>query len=323
MIILLNQVENGYSKVKFIKTHSGAHEVRVMHGILADVANVLAGLSYSDKRKDKAGLFQRSLSQHIIDRGVTGSYVQFKPSTGASYLDRFYNRFLNKYGDEIRAEQHKISPHQFRHTFTSIAIRKFDGRVLPALRKHFLHSEASNFTKRYTDGKLTDKVKNELEREYINELVSRIATSTDQHEFVGGVVFHIKDRIKRMLGNNHQILSIEEHSNEIEQIANEFDSIQVHEYGYCMPSITQKGQAKCLNPKTNIPNPKQFSSFSVCSSCPNNLTLDSQAEAITRLAIAHNDFIKKYPIDLKNKAVLASENAVKNAERILSNLGKK
>ena len=53
-----------------------------------------------------------------------------------------------------------------------------------------------------------------------------------------------------------------------------------------------------------------------------NLVLQPHAEAIKRLGVAHQNFIQKHPLKIRSKAVDASKKAIKNAERILRELGK-
>ncbi len=303
------------------KTHAGGSEIRVMHGLVAEAADVLEALSYSDKRTDNVGLFSRNLCQNMVDRGEEGEYFHPKKDTVSSYVKRFYARFIDKHGDAVTTKNSSISPHQFRHSFAAFALRRFDGNVLEAIRQHFLHGEGSGYTKKYTDGKLTPSVMNQLERDYINELVARIATSEDQYEFVGGVALYIRKRVTEIIGDSHVFLPVGEFEEAVDEIARDFDIINAHEYGYCMFSSKRKSQALCRDPRTNLPDPHRFSGFSVCSGCPMNLVLQPHAEAIKRLGVAHQNFIQKHPLKIRSKAVDASKKAIKNAERILRELG--
>jgi integrase len=303
------------------KTHSGAYQVRVMHGVLAEAANVLTDLSYSNKRIDSVGLFQRNICQHTIERDRLGRYVGFKPNTASLSVKRFYERFQAKHGAAVTSIQPSISPHQFRHSFVGFAIRRFDGSVLEPLRKHFMHSSYKDYMSFYTRGKLSQNVIHHYEREYIRELIERIATSKNQYEFSGKIVPYIKKRIDEIIRQRVKVLTPEALAELIDEINGQVISICVNEFGYCFLTELEAENARCINPKTNIPDPKQLSGFVVCSGCPNRLSECAHKEAIVRKAIAHQDFLDKYPLKVKNKAIKASQNAVKNAEIIVSELG--
>lgn len=307
------------SKVE--KTHDGTRELRVMHGILAEAANSLAELSYTDKRRDNAGFFDRNLSQNYIDRAHPDNYTTCSDNSLRAYINRFYKKFQDTHGNQVAYVQPSISPHQLRHSFVGFSIRRFGGSIQEALRKYLLHSSHKEYTNHYTRGKLTETIINHYEEEYIEELIRRIATSGDKHEFSGKLVFQIKKRVNQLL-KTHKVLTPKTLSDLVDEEAENVISIKVHSFGFCILTKQECKNARCINPKTNLPDPKQLSGFSVCSGCSNRLSEKTHKEVITRRALAHQDFLNKYPLKQHcNKAVKASRDAIKHAEIIINELG--
>jgi integrase len=168
---------------EILKTNLGISELREMHGLVAEAAQTMVDLSYVTKRscsnKVKIPLFSRTYYR----RNQKGKYqVRGNCATVSglySRLNKLYIRFLQRH-PELETQCSKIHPHRFRHTWAEFALRRFEGNVFEAIRRHFRHSFGSYFTTHYTFNKLSDEVRDQIEKEYLKEILVKIATENAQ-----------------------------------------------------------------------------------------------------------------------------------------------
>ena len=111
-------------------------------------------------------------------------------------------------------------------------------------------------------------------------------------EFSGPIALHIKKQIKA----SHLIGNADEIDAAIDVIADEFEHIIAHEWGFCVLRKVSKAEAKCLDRKTGLPDVLGRSSFRNCSGCPHRLSHRSQKKDIYRIGLSHQHFIDNYPL---------------------------
>ncbi len=303
------------------KTNFGLPEIRTMSGLVAEAAETMVGLSYLTKRKrvdcKKLPLFSRNyyISNYRRDNRIED--VKFKGHKTGTLSDRlnvFYSKFLDNH-NEVKSECPLIHPHRFRHTFAEFGLRRFDGNVLEAIRQHFRHQAGSYFTHRYMDNKLSAEVKDEIERDYLKELISRIVES-ENNDLSGPVAVYIKKKAKEQC-----YLQYEEVAGFVVELADEFEKLVAHEYGFCMVRTETRHLSKCYDKKTQVPM-IQNGCFSICSGCPNSLySTRGNKEEIIRIATSHQNMIDNFPIKVDGiTAIESSKAVVKRAGQILDEM---
>ena len=169
--------------------------------------------------------------------------------------------------------------HRFRHTWVEIALRRFDGNVPEAIRHYFRHAYGSKNTVAYIRGKIKQELP-QLERHYIRELIGRAASGKE--DFYGPIGTYLLQRVKEL-----DVLTDED----IEELANEFDVLEPHEYGYCMIRKDQKTQAKCYDKNTNSPN-YNAARFQHCGACAGNLRMANHRDSILRIGMREQEVIE-------------------------------
>lgn len=319
-------------KSDLIKTNSGITEVRVMHGLVAQAADVLVNLSYVDKRerndKERLPLFGRYFRKPDFNNNVnfrrTGRGISHV--TLSSGLNRFYSKFLEVH-PEFAEECSSVHPHRFRHTWAEFALRRFEGNVFESIRRHFRHSYGSYYTTHYVFGKLSDEVRDQIEQEFLQEILTKIATENVQamlsDEFKKDLVGRVANYVSRAMDTS--ILSESEVSDFIEELSHDFESIVAHEYGYCLVRKDTKALANCTDKETQTPIIEN-GCFELCSGCPHFLSsINSNADSITRIAVSHENMIARFTelfgSNVTSKAIEASKKTITNAEKLLDEMG--
>ena len=205
--------------------------------------------------------------------------------------------------------EYPISSHRFRHTWVELAIRRFDGAVTEAVRNHLRHWHGSGFTTDY----IKDKVKAdipEIARGYMKELIHRAATGRE--EFFGPSGRYLLKRIREIEALTPELIN---------DLLNEFDVLEVHEYSYCMIPKHHKTQSKCFDKATQSP---QYANakWENCGGCVGRFTLSNQRDVIERIGMREQEVMN----DRANRklTVLASHSkkVIKQCEAALSDLDK-
>jgi integrase len=309
---------------ELIKTNHGIPEAREMHGEVAKAADTLVDLSYIVKRKrdDKESLplfgryfYIADCKNHVdfrrTKRGATESALRRR-------LNTTYSAFIERH-PEFEEHCPSIHPHRFRHTLAEFAIRRFEGNVFEALRRHFRHSFGSYFTTHYVFGKLSGEVREQIEKNYMIEILTKIATENAQSimddDFKRDMHGKAVNAISRAMGET--ILTLEEVDDFVEGMADEFESFIAHEYGYCLVRKKTKHLSKCLDAKTQTPILKD-GCFKLCSGCPHFLASESSnKESIIRIAVSHTNMIESFTNlmgdNVKSQAIETSKAVVKQA----------
>lgn len=318
-------------KSSLLKTNMGIKESLEMSGLVAEASNTLMALSYVTKRKRKDGkrvpLFSRYLSKSDCgDKlGTRHSMRSEKEHTLRLRLNRFYEKFLEK-RPEFKEICESIHPHRFRHTWAEFALRRFEGNVFEAIRRHFRHSYGSYFTTNYVFNKLTDEVREDIEGRYLKEILTRIVTedlqATLNEDFKRDLVGKVANQVSKAMSST--ILTEAEIHQFVEELSDEYESILAHEYGYCIVRKDLKHLAKCVDKKTQTPILKN-GCFEICSGCVNFLASEkSNKESITRIAVSHTEMIASFKNifgdNVTSTAINASKKTVKRAEEILNDM---
>lgn len=320
-------------KSDLIKTNMGLPEVREMHGLVAEAAQTLVDLSYIDKRnrEDEARVplfgkyFSKSFASNTLVK-VNEHRTSSTKSSLAYCLKRYFSKFLERH-PEFEKECDNIFPHRFRHTWAEFALRRFEGNVFEAIRRHFRHSFGSYFTTHYVFGKLSDEVKSQIEEEFLREVITKAVTENVEalkdESFKRDLYGKAVKSISESMGN--QILTTEQIPRFVEDIIDDFDSIVTHEYGYCMVRTSTQHLSQCLDKKTQIPDLKK-GSFNTCKGCINFVRSESSHKAtITQIAATHsqmiNSFTEMFGKNVQSPVVKASREAVRQAEIFLKEMG--
>jgi len=306
--------KNDQGNYKFIspieKTNFGIETVRDITGLAAEATDVLLDLSKSDKGLVGQCLFECEML--FSKKNLEPRYWSLTDIHGTTVdaLNVFFKNFLGVY-QEFNGLHTHITPHQFRHSFAEFALRRFDGNVFMALRNHFRHSFGSYMTHRYTDRKIIEKDEPvNLDREYIGELIMRYVDNNEM--FHGPVGKFIRDQVDEL-----KIRSIDDAQELIDQFD---DSLEAHEYGFCIIRSETRTLSKCWNPKTGLPEVKN-ANFQLCSGCANRLSLDNQKEDIERLGFSskgHLDYFDEIGVVLNDQYRSELNSVIKNATSILS-----
>lgn len=309
---------------ELIKTNHGIQEALEMHGLVAEAANTLVDLSYVVKknREDKAllPLFGRYFYGTDFDNNVNFRRTNRCASESSlrQRLNRIYSKFIQQH-PEFEEHCPSIHPHRFRHTWAEFALRRFEGNVFEAIRRHFRHSFGSYFTTHYVFNKLSDEVREEIEKNYLTEILTKISTENFQammdDNFKRDIHGKTVHAISRAMGES--ILTLEEIDDFVEGMAEEFESFIAHEYGYCLVRKTTKHLSKCLDKKTLTPIIKD-GCFKLCGGCVHFLTSESSnKESIIRIAVSHSNMIKSFTDlmgeNVKSHAIETSKSVVKQA----------
>ncbi|MGS0825088.1 hypothetical protein ACVBIO_04685 [Shewanella sp. 0m-8] len=330
---------------RLIKTENGAYHVRAISPLVSEAFNALCRLSLTPKSKRIDGqtlpLFGRyvkmnsdnNLKDISVRRGIALPAMKnqrkilsrISYSTYRADLTTFFNQFLEKQPN-FRELTEYVTPHQFRHSYVEFAMRRFEGNITRMLKMHMRHSMRSNMIDAYTRDKITEDVKENLERDYILEIVGRVVQEYKSPEnalrpleFYGSVA----KRIHSMLDSS-MVVKPENFSQVVETIAAEVETIKASDYGYCMVMKATREQAKCLDKTTKTPKATD-PEFSMCSGCPNFLVskLNSR-EAILRIksnALLHNTLINVMDVSDDNPFKKESKDTFARAMSLLQDMG--
>jgi hypothetical protein len=309
-------------KSSLIKTNMGLMEVRSMSGLVAEAADILCKISYvtkkgrtDSKRLPLFGVYFLAWDLNT-DNDIRDVARGEKESSLRGHLNGYYKKFIDKYGQAFEDMCPSVHPHRFRHSWAEFALRRFEGDVFEAIRVHFRHSYNSQFTHRYTDGKLSEEIKSDIERKYLRELIERMAGDDKDDEFVGATALYIKRFVN---SDEFKCLEPSEVDGYIDDLCDEFESLIAHEYGFCLVRKETRNQAKCLDKTTGIPI-LENGSFELCSGCINSLhSCKSNKESITRIATSHQNMIASFPFT-DSTAVKESKATLTRASKILSQM---
>ncbi len=318
---------------EIIKTNNGISEARMLSGLTLESAKLMVSCSLVSKRhrkdKKRIPLHLRAFNSDGVDNKndlLKTKISRISTSEGVRLtLIKLLNKTLEKQ-PELRELIKHIHPHMFRHTWAEFALRRFEGNVFEAIRRHFMHAYGSYFTTTYTFNKLNKEVKDSIERKYLEEVLGRIAYENInamkdpnfKRDMTGKVVNYLSKAM------DVTILEISEVNGFIENIAEEFESITSHEYGYCLVRKSTRTLAKCYDRKTQTPKLEK-GCFALCLDCPNYAASSiNNKDTIIRTAISHQNMIegqeKLWGESVKSKALDASRKVVKQAEKIIDTM---
>ncbi|MGE6812239.1 site-specific integrase [Pseudoalteromonas nigrifaciens] len=321
-------------KSEIIKTNNGISEARQLSGLTLESAKLMVSCSLITKRnrkdKNRVPLLLRAFNSDGVDKKtdkLTAKKFRISTSEGIRLtLIALFNDAIEKH-PELREDVEHIHPHMFRHTWAEFALRRFEGNVLEAIRKHFMHAYGSYFITTYTFNKLNKEVKESIERKYLCEILERIAYENInvindpnfKKDMTGKVVSYLAKAMDATIIDDSELHEF------IESIADEFESISAHEYGYCIVRKNTRTLAKCYDRKTQTPL-LENGCFALCTECVNFAASSvSNKDMIIRTAISHQNMIegqeKLWGKEVKSKAVEASRKIINQAEKILDVMG--
>ncbi|WP_369919869.1 hypothetical protein AB8E32_14825 [Marinomonas polaris] len=192
----------------------------------------------------------------------------------------FYNDLLSSLISGFDPSETPISSHRFRHTWAELAIRRFDGNVPEAIRSYFRHWYSSFMTMEYIRGKLKADLP-EISRSYLRELIHRAAF--DDQVFYGAAGRYMLSRLKEI-----DLVDLDQ----VDELMDEFDVLEVHEYSYCAIPKKFKSQAKCWDKNTQTPRYDE-ACWNNCGGCVGRLTLGNgvHKDEILRIGMSAQEII--------------------------------
>ncbi|MFC1626067.1 hypothetical protein ACFL19_00025 [Pseudomonadota bacterium] len=271
------------------KTNEGLPTIRQISGFVHDIAKKTCDIGLIDRQGDGVNLF-------YIKSGATNKHPHIDLTS--KLFNRSYQSFLdslpNEMAREIRQEMPKVTPHQARHLFAAFALRVSDGNVFEKIRHHFRHEYKSFMTNEYTEYKLSDMEQKHVEREYVREIIGRIANEKD-HGYFGPMLSTLEKLIEEHL-DFLPVDSINDLNEQLDELTDLIDTVKVHEWGLCLPLIATKVKSKCYDKETKMPQYDTGSSFNTCSGCIHLLSQEACLEDIQRIAIGISQTLENHPV---------------------------
>ncbi|WLG92539.1 hypothetical protein [Pseudomonas cucumis] len=300
------------------KTESGFSHPRSLHGLAAEAATLMKGISAVDIDEVNLPLMHSgyrngafevargwgkiSLEEWLADAGYSTMALR------RWFKDFYQIKVVDKY-PEAGEIHNEVSPHQARHTFAEFALRRFDGNVMEKIREHFRHSYGSFHTRRYTREKLSESVRISMERDYAKEVMERIAHGSLDDRFYGPAAKRIDKEMAEI-----SVLTGPEFDGRVQALANEFVRFTAFEWGFCALRGNEQHIAKCHDPKTGTPNVDQRSAPEICAGCPHSMNNQLQKLELERTAIAHQSIADTHSLKVLRDM---STEVVKKIERRL------
>lgn len=274
-----------YSRLK--KNDNGMGRKRSCSKNALNAINVASNISYLSPQEDVSPFSSTHLPS--VQKALK-KQKRHLPSaeTTAKRITRIYERWA-KDKSEIDGIPETSSPHALRHVFAAIALYRFKGNVRESIRRHFGHSNESNFTKSYVKNKLDEEIISAAESGYFKELAYEI--SSDDPEFYAAVIKRIRERVSE----EHVFKSINEVGDYIAEQALDSMIITGHEFGYSVSWLEDEAITTDLH----------------------HLSADSGCAEIVRIGIHHQNLIDNISDPVVREA---SSNIVSICEYMLEEL---
>ncbi|MDI1330145.1 hypothetical protein [Pseudomonas sp.] len=290
--------EDIYMKEAIEKTLGGIKVLRHLPKLSAQAAATLWDLSYLDPHLNSIPLFHRcfsyTLAEAIINNKETKEWLERKSKFGYNalrvWLHNYYRDRIVPLNPEILTEQQSVTPQQFRHSWAEFSLRRFDHRVEPKIREHFLHKDKRS-TRNYTQRKMQGSVRYTLEHNYLSEIVTNIANGDISDDYVGPAFVRIRKEIDKL-----RILYPGELVQQIEELVESVERVAVFEWGYCILFEDAKRNSQCHDAFTGLPNIEGFSTPERCSKCPNCMSNEEQQNNLIRVQLLHDHIAKTHKI---------------------------
>ena len=289
---------------KIVKTNHGVETERVISEAAYDAYRLAIELH-------SPSVHSCDISEELLK--VNTPWKKVRPitaieSSGEESMRDWCIRVLQSRVSDFNPEDFKFNPHAFRHLFAEFALRRFDGNVPEALRQHFRHAFKSYMTNHYTKDKIKINAP-ELGKKYMRDLLGRAASGRE--ELFGPVGRYILKIFSSM-----KVVTQES----IEEMLDEFDIVEPHEYGYCMIRKDHKTQARCYDKSTQTPvyaNAK----FEHCGGCVGSLRLANHRDAIMRIGMREQEVLHSREeqgltilADVSRKILRMCEHAIKDLD---------
>jgi integrase len=287
------------------KTERGVMLPRSLHGMAAQAATVIKNLCAVDIEKHNVPLFHCGFRGNAFNATLKwGGWTpekwlvdcRYAKNTLSYWFSQFYLKQIIPKFPDIILHHRSVSPHQARHTFAEFAIRRFDGNILPKLREHYRHVKGSYQMRRYTKNKLSDSVKMSLERDYLEEVMHRVAKGSLEDRFHGPAAKRLQRELKAV-----SVYTYNELTDFIKKHADLFVRFTAFEWGFCALRKDEEYKAKCIDPPTGLPKIDVNSCPELCCGCVHNMNNDLQCRSLERIAIAHQNIADTHPLDTIKK----------------------
>ncbi|GAB6404233.1 hypothetical protein [Pseudomonas sp. MHK4] len=283
------------------KTEKGVMLPRSLHGMAAKAATVMKNLCAVDIKKYDVPIFHCGFRGNAFNATLKwGGWTpetwlvscRYAKNTLSYWFKRFYLKQIIPKFPDIVIHHRTVSPHQARHTFAEFALRRFDGSILPKLREHYRHVKGSYQMRRYTRNKLSESVKMSLERDYLKEVMHRVAKGSLEDRFYGPAAKRLEKELKAV-----SVYSFSELGGFIAKHADLYVRFIAFEWGYCALRKGEEYKAKCVDSSTGLPKVDVNSCPELCCGCVHNMNNDLQCKTLERIAIAHQNIVDTHPLD--------------------------
>lgn len=321
------------------KTHSGLPISRSTSDAVSIAVEACLSLGHVDKTKvyiDGDKKLQLSLFAMTTSFGFTKEkkfifkFVDFKNASSLSvekptlnsWLRAVYDKSISELPEQTQKEfvelDEKITAHAFRHAFVDFLLRRFDGDLIPAIRRCFAHSTSDplNYVVNYIRTKVSKQVQKTAERAYTHELIMRIAGDHNCSQFSGQAVEYVRKQIEKF---NYVTID------ELDELVHEWvftDMVRLvpHSYGFCMLFSERENIARCKDTKVDVRNAENGES-KLCIGCPNlGVEIKSHFEMLEQLRTVHQTILKasKSKDNILNLFVNPRKDSIQLSERMVT-----
>ncbi|OZS43040.1 hypothetical protein ASV53_15390 [Photobacterium sanguinicancri] len=197
-----------------------------------------------------------------------------------------------------------ISIHGCRHLFADYLLRRFEGDVFRAIRRHFAHSSKNvmNFTLAYIRNKIAPIERRRCEIAYTKELIKRMVGDVNHTMFTGNSVEYVRKYLNKFSWKTPEELDflLDEWLNDEDE---GLERIVPHSYGFCLLFKNRIKQAKCLDKQGVAKVDRGDSQTCVGSGCANlGVDADSHLATLEQIKVTHENILAS----INNKGGLMS-----------------
>ncbi|WP_159814872.1 hypothetical protein [Pseudomonas sp. 18058] len=299
------------------KSYGGIRVPRPIPKLTKKAVDIAWNLSFFDSTNQPLCVIHRTNRVNISQDLIGGSPIQDKYLTNGygfdhitliARINRYYKEEVLDLVPEAKTVHPKITFHQFRHSFAEFALRRFDEDVRENIREHFVQTSYTS-TDIYLRNKLNEEVRSIAEKNYLYEIIGKIAEGVLDEKFWGPAYIRLKNEINKI-----QFLTLEEAEKQYLGLIDTIERIVAFEWGYCVYFKNSKREARCRDPQTGIPQIEGGACAERCTGCPNNMGNTIQKDNLIRCSILHSEIAANH--EIKALAKISENMASQISKRI-------
>ncbi|MNJ22686.1 hypothetical protein D3C77_170600 [compost metagenome] len=287
------------------KTDQGMIAPRPLCGLAAEIAELLSDLTPYDTKLYPSPLFHRAYTSKHCSLAYQNNPDEIKAAlefgrheknTLMCWFREFYKtKVLAKYPDAFEIHP-RTTIHKSRHVFAEFSLRRFDGNVAKKVREHYRHPANSRAYFNYAYGKLTEDAQHGMEREYLKEVLFRIAKGRVDDRFLGPAAKRVRHELENIL-----VVTPDEFDERLAALESQFLRFIGFEWGFCMIRVGEEHLANCCDRDTSLPKTDALASPRLCSGCVHSMHNSLQRDYLSRIAIAHQKNAIDHPLKVIGK----------------------